>query len=112
MKLCVCVCVWFSQVVDARSSGRFAGTEADPRAGLPSGHMVGAINLPFYRLFNPETKTLSSKQAIQAGQCVRACVCLCVCVCVCVCLLARLSSCVYVHCAASAQVADADCFVI
>ena len=35
------------QVVDARSAGRFAGTAAEPRPGLKSGHMPGALNLPF-----------------------------------------------------------------
>jgi thiosulfate/3-mercaptopyruvate sulfurtransferase len=35
------------QVVDARSAGRFAGTAPEPRAGLPSGHMRGARNVPF-----------------------------------------------------------------
>ena len=34
-------------VVDARSAGRFAGTEAEPRPGLRRGHMPGAVNLPF-----------------------------------------------------------------
>lgn len=34
------------QVADARSSGRFSGTEAEPRQGLRSGHMPGARNLP------------------------------------------------------------------
>jgi thiosulfate/3-mercaptopyruvate sulfurtransferase len=36
-----------AQVVDARSAGRFAGREAEPRAGLRSGHMPGALNVPF-----------------------------------------------------------------
>lgn len=36
-----------AQVVDARSAGRFAGKEAEPRAGLRSGHMPGALNVPF-----------------------------------------------------------------
>ncbi len=35
------------QVVDARSAGRFAGNEPEPRAGLRSGHMPGALNVPF-----------------------------------------------------------------
>jgi thiosulfate/3-mercaptopyruvate sulfurtransferase len=34
-------------VVDARSEGRFKGTEPEPRAGLRSGHMQNSINLPF-----------------------------------------------------------------
>lgn len=36
-----------TQIVDARSSGRFHGLEPEPRAGLRSGHMPGAISLPF-----------------------------------------------------------------
>ncbi len=35
------------QVVDVRSAGRFEGTAPEPRAGLRSGHMPGARNLPF-----------------------------------------------------------------
>lgn len=35
------------QVVDARSAGRFAGKEPEPRPGLRSGHMPGALNVPF-----------------------------------------------------------------
>ena len=38
------------QVIDARSAGRFTGVEPEPRAGLRSGHMPGARNLPFDRL--------------------------------------------------------------
>ena len=36
-----------AQVIDARSAGRFAGTEPEPREGLRSGHMPGALNVPF-----------------------------------------------------------------
>jgi thiosulfate/3-mercaptopyruvate sulfurtransferase len=49
------------QVVDARSAGRFNGTAPEPRPGLPSGHMPGAINLPWEgllqdgKLARPET---------------------------------------------------------
>lgn len=35
------------QVIDARSAERFRGQAAEPRAGLCSGHMPGALNLPF-----------------------------------------------------------------
>jgi len=35
-----------AQVVDARSAGRFAGTEPEPRPGLRSGHMPGALSVP------------------------------------------------------------------
>jgi len=34
------------QIADARSAGRFAAVEPEPRAGMRSGHMPGARNLP------------------------------------------------------------------
>lgn len=34
-------------VLDARSKARFDGTAPEPRAGLRSGHMPGALSLPF-----------------------------------------------------------------
>jgi thiosulfate/3-mercaptopyruvate sulfurtransferase len=49
-----------AQVVDARSAGRFAGREPEPRAGLRPGHMPGAFSVPFTeivengRLASPE----------------------------------------------------------
>jgi thiosulfate/3-mercaptopyruvate sulfurtransferase len=39
-----------TQVVDARSAERFAGTAPEPRPGLPSGHMPGAFNVPSAKL--------------------------------------------------------------
>jgi thiosulfate/3-mercaptopyruvate sulfurtransferase len=38
------------QVVDARSRGRFAATEPEPRAGLRGGHIPGSLNLPYDEL--------------------------------------------------------------
>lgn len=35
------------QVVDARSAERFAGKLPEPRPGMRSGHMPGALNLPY-----------------------------------------------------------------
>ncbi|CAL5226222.1 g9064 [Coccomyxa viridis] len=35
------------QVVDARGAGRFAGSEAEPRQGLRSGHIPQSMNVPF-----------------------------------------------------------------
>lgn len=40
-------------LVDARSAGRFAGTETEPRPGLRLGHIPGSKNLPFTRLLTP-----------------------------------------------------------
>jgi thiosulfate/3-mercaptopyruvate sulfurtransferase len=34
------------RVVDARPAERFAGTAAEPRPGIPSGHMPGSVNMP------------------------------------------------------------------
>ncbi|NYF51180.1 3-mercaptopyruvate sulfurtransferase [Tunturiibacter gelidoferens] len=38
------------QILDARSAGRFNGTAPEPRPGLSSGHMPGAISVPFTEL--------------------------------------------------------------
>jgi thiosulfate/3-mercaptopyruvate sulfurtransferase len=38
------------QVVDARSTGRFGGTEPEPRPGLRGGHIPGSLSLPFTEL--------------------------------------------------------------
>ena len=43
-----------AQVVDARSAGRFAATEPEPRPGLRGGHIPGSLNLPYDRLFRRE----------------------------------------------------------
>lgn len=43
-----------AQVLDARSAGRFNGTEAEPRADLRAGHMPGALNLPYPALLNAD----------------------------------------------------------
>ncbi len=42
------------QVVDARSPGRFAGAEPEPRAGVRPGHMPGAKNLHYATLFEAD----------------------------------------------------------
>jgi thiosulfate/3-mercaptopyruvate sulfurtransferase len=46
------------QVLDARSAGRFAGTEPEPRPGLRGGHIPGSLSLPYDRLFRREDATL------------------------------------------------------
>lgn len=43
-----------AQVIDARAADRFAGRAPEPRAGLRSGHMPGALNLPFPGLLGPD----------------------------------------------------------
>lgn len=42
------------QVLDARSAGRFHGTEPEPRPGLKGGHIPGSRNLPFGQLVGPD----------------------------------------------------------
>jgi thiosulfate/3-mercaptopyruvate sulfurtransferase len=43
-----------AEVLDARGPGRFAGTEAEPRPGLRSGHIPGSRNTPFSTLLNAD----------------------------------------------------------
>ncbi|NJC42336.1 thiosulfate/3-mercaptopyruvate sulfurtransferase [Brevundimonas alba] len=43
-----------AQVLDARAADRFEGRAPEPRAGLRSGHMPGALNLPFPALLNAD----------------------------------------------------------
>ncbi|MEI6440419.1 MAG: 3-mercaptopyruvate sulfurtransferase [Alphaproteobacteria bacterium] len=52
------------QVVDARAGARFRGEAPEPRAGLRSGHMPGALNTPFDTLLNADG-TLKSPQALR-----------------------------------------------
>lgn len=52
-------------VVDARAAGRFNGTTPEPRPGLRSGHIPGAVNLPHTELLR-EDHTLLEKDAIRA----------------------------------------------
>ncbi|HEV8176318.1 MAG TPA: 3-mercaptopyruvate sulfurtransferase [Gemmatimonadales bacterium] len=42
------------QLVDTRSTGRFAGVDPEPRAGLRGGHVPGSLNLPFTDLVRPD----------------------------------------------------------
>jgi thiosulfate/3-mercaptopyruvate sulfurtransferase len=50
------------QVVDARSRGRFAGTEPEPRSGLRSGHIPGSSSLPHLDLIGPDGTLLSEAE--------------------------------------------------
>ena len=54
------------QILDARSRGRFAGSEPEPRAGLRGGRMPGARNLPFPDIYRPEDKTMKDPAALAA----------------------------------------------
>src|SRR5690606_24399252 len=54
------------QVLDARSPGRFAGTEPEPRPGLRGGHIPGSLNLPFTDLYKPDGTFLDT-EALEAA---------------------------------------------
>jgi thiosulfate/3-mercaptopyruvate sulfurtransferase len=54
-----------AEVIDARSAPRFAGTEAEARPGLRSGHIPGARNLPYGSLLNPDG-TMKDPAALRA----------------------------------------------
>jgi thiosulfate/3-mercaptopyruvate sulfurtransferase len=53
------------QVVDARPADRFRGEAPEPRAGVRSGHMPGALNLPFPAIM--QDGRLKSPDAIAAA---------------------------------------------
>jgi len=42
------------QVLDARSHGRFIGTEPEPRPGLRGGHIPGSLNLSYDQLYRKD----------------------------------------------------------
>ena len=58
------------QILDARAAGRFAGTVPEPRAGMRSGHMPGAFNLPYTDLLAADGTLLP---AGELGEKFRAC---------------------------------------
>jgi thiosulfate/3-mercaptopyruvate sulfurtransferase len=53
------------EIIDARSAGRFAGTEPEPREGLRSGHIPGSRNVHYASLLN-EDSTMMSPEATRA----------------------------------------------
>ncbi len=53
------------QVLDARSAGRFRGTDPEPRAGLRSGHIPGSLSLPYNTLVDPKTQTVLPADALR-----------------------------------------------
>jgi thiosulfate/3-mercaptopyruvate sulfurtransferase len=54
------------QLLDARSAGRFQGTEAEPWPGRRSGHVPGSRNLPYTELLDPTHKTFLPADALAA----------------------------------------------
>ncbi|CAK4031467.1 Thiosulfate sulfurtransferase TUM1 [Lecanosticta acicola] len=53
------------QVLDARSAGRFKGTDPEPRPGLSSGHMPGSTSVPVPELLDPQTKAFLPAEELQ-----------------------------------------------
>jgi thiosulfate/3-mercaptopyruvate sulfurtransferase len=54
------------QILDARSPGRFRGEEAEPRPGLRSGHIPGALNLHYREVLNADG-TIKDAEALRAA---------------------------------------------
>lgn len=57
-----------AQIIDARSAARFHGHAPEPRAGLRSGHMPNAINLPFDQLLTEQGQYKSTAELAQLFQ--------------------------------------------
>ncbi|MDQ2094113.1 3-mercaptopyruvate sulfurtransferase [Rhodalgimonas zhirmunskyi] len=53
------------EIIDARSAGRFAGSEPEPREGLRLGHIPGSKNVPYADLMN-EDGTMKDADALRA----------------------------------------------
>lgn len=51
------------RIIDVRSSGRFFGTEPEPREGVRSGHIPSSINIPFTEFI--EGYYFKKKEALQ-----------------------------------------------
>ena len=54
------------QILDARPTARFYGTVPEPREGLRSGHMPGAINVPITDLIEKDTNLLLKPAKLKA----------------------------------------------
>lgn len=55
-----------AEIIDARPAARFRGDAPEPRAGLRSGHIPNAKNLPYGDLLNPDG-TMKSIDALRAA---------------------------------------------
>lgn len=49
-------------IIDARAAARYAGTAAEPRPGLSSGHMPGSTNIPFSALLTASGHILQDQE--------------------------------------------------
>jgi thiosulfate/3-mercaptopyruvate sulfurtransferase len=50
-----------AQILDARPTARFSGEAAEPRPGLRSGHMPGALNVPFKSVLDADGRLLPAE---------------------------------------------------
>lgn len=55
------------QILDARPAARFAGGAAEPRPGMRSGHMPGALNLPFVQLLSERGELIGQTDHFRAS---------------------------------------------
>jgi thiosulfate/3-mercaptopyruvate sulfurtransferase len=55
------------QVIDARAADRFEGRAPEPRAGIRSGHIPGARNVPYNQLFDAATGTMKPLDDLRAA---------------------------------------------
>lgn len=53
------------QLLDARPPGRFNGSAPEPRADIESGHIPGAVNVPFGMILDPASKTVKNVEALR-----------------------------------------------
>ena len=53
------------QIIDARAADRFMGQAKEPREGLRSGHIPGALNVPISSLLDPETNKVKPKDSLK-----------------------------------------------
>ena len=54
------------QILDARGSSRFNGHAPEPREGMASGHMPGALNCPMGEFLDADTGKLKPKKTLAA----------------------------------------------
>jgi len=54
------------EIIDARSAGRFAGVDPEPREGLRSGHIPGSRNVPFQNVLNGDG-TMKNEAGLRAA---------------------------------------------
>ncbi len=55
------------QVLDARSAGRFSGSDPEPRPGMRGGHIPGSVNLPYTDLLRKEDRTMLDADGLRAA---------------------------------------------